>query len=158
MPEPEIFPQRIADVEAALVSFLEAIFATYFEVHPSGDRRGGVYPYGGQFERGIEALTPVLPAILLRYFGSDFDPIDETGNLVERTAHFEFFYVFHSTRGEAEARLACMQLMQRVVQKLGGHSFADLTEIFVPASEEFFFGEAGLVVYRQAWRTHWEEE
>jgi hypothetical protein len=163
MAGPDSFPRWIADVEETLVAFLTELCQDYFENLPIGSKKGQAYRYGGEFERGIEALSPVLPAILVRYDRSDFDAIDETQETLERKAQFEFFYVFWSARSEAEAREGCTQVMERVVQELTGKSFEGaeitapyrecVTGTFRPIFEEFFFGERGLVVYRQLWET-----
>ena len=156
---PVDFPQKIYDVEAALETYLTLLFSTYWETHPLGDQRGKAYRYSGEFERGLEKLTPVLPCILLRYVGSDFDVQDENSSVVDRVLNFEFFYVFHNARDEAEARKGCTQVMEKVVLDLTGRCMAsdgeDLTNWFKPVHEEFFYGAGGLVVYRQMWQTSW---
>lgn len=157
-----VFPQRIYDVETELATFLTLLFSGYWDVHPLGDQRGKAYRFSGNFEKAVERLLPILPCILVKYAGSNFDELDEASLVVERKPNFELFYVFEDARDPAEARKGCTQVMEKVVLEMTGKGFekdgVELTGAFVPVSEDeidFMGGPFGLVGYRQLWQTSW---
>lgn len=138
----------VKDVEDAIVAALAPMLVQ------NGGKARCVASYGGQFEKatgGEGQVRIVMPAILVTYIGSEYDPASApTG---ERTMTFRVYHGSANPAGELARRHEAVELMEASKSLLNGAALGLAVTPLHIERESPVPAVPGLCVYSADYRT-----